>query len=248
MISIKFRIAALVMALVLMCSVGALGDEITFRGIPWESSMEEVERLLNMEYFFTYDENQMRRWEDIAYITNFEHYYDYSAGWYGYCFSGQMKVAGYPVSLDVYCMYTVDEDGQILRDKSESKLYAASYNFDVVDYEATYRDLKGKLTALYGECTETIETEEGIYVDGEKNGTYNSEFRISTWSGDNNTGIKLFCELSDLPNLILNHSQVLLCYGKTDVDSKLDALQNALANERLEKEQLERGSDNMEGL
>lgn len=249
------RVLAMIVCLVLLGSMApsALADEILFRGIPWGSSITEVDAALREEQGFSdglymSDEYYMRRWDNIESRFDVIHNDMYASGWHGSDYGDDdTVVAGYKVGrTQVYCAYGIGEEGTILRDEEDSIFYAASYAFDVLDFEATYYDLQAKLNSLYGECEETTYEGEGYYASATYSGRFNSFEMLSVWRGDNDTEVKLYCYVDDIEEIRYDEC-VALFYGKTDFDPHLDALQTAMYNEELAAEIASRSS-NTDGL
>lgn len=236
---------AVILVFLIVSSV-AYADEITFRDIPWDSSMSEIEKLLDLDFFYTYDEATIRRWKNITEKVDWEYINDYSDGWeYIYMGYGEhaIKVAGYDVIMNVACRYGIEENDEILKGKSDSVLCSASYSFDVIDHTAAYEDLKSKLTSLYGEGTETTDVLEGYYCGVKSSGEYHTTVKITTWIGENNTEAKLYCSVDDVDDPLLQNDSLALYYGKADEDKNIDRLQELLHIEALKREQESRSND-----
>lgn len=230
----------------LMISSVACAEEITFRGIPWGSSMSKVEESFDSDMFYTHDEATVRRWENITEQVDWEHLYDYPDGWEClYMGFGEyaMKVAGYDVIMSVACRYGIGENNEILKDKSDSVLCSASYTFDVIDYVAAYDDLKVKLTSLYGDGIETTDTDEGYYWGMNTSDEYHTTVKVTTWVGENDTEAKLYCSVDDVDDPLLQNDLLVLYYGKTSEDENIERLQKLLHVEALSNEQESRNDD-----
>lgn len=224
----------------------ACAEEITFRGIPWGSSMSEIEDSFDSDMFYTYDEATVRRWKNITEQVDWEHLYDYPDGWEClYMGFGEyaMKVAGYDVIMSVACRYDIGENDEILKDKSDSVLCSASYTFDVIDYVAAYDDLKAKLTSLYGDGIETTDTDEGYHWGMNTSGEYHTTVKLTTWVGENDTEAKLYCSVDDVDDPLLQNDLLVLYYGKTSEDENIERLQKLLHVEALSNEQESRNDD-----
>lgn len=226
----------------------ALADVILFRDIPWGTSISVVEQNIDLDYFFIHEEQNMRRWSAIEQPFDFEHINDYPAGWYGYSVGIEdFKVAGYNALPTVYCAYGMSDDGVILREAEDSIFYAGGYTFAVIDHKATYLDLKDKLESFYGMGEETISEGTSYYASANGNGEYAYKTCTVVWQGDNETQIKLYCMLSELNDPLLDENNVVLWYGKANMDAYLDKLQTAIYQEKLQKEKNNRNHD-MSGL
>ena len=231
--------------------VSANAEEILFRGIPWDSSMSDVKRALNVDYFFTRDDVIIRRWENIEETVDYKHMSDYPSGWiglyYGFGETG-LKVAGYNVaSMQVNCIYGMKDDTTVDRGIDNSRLCSAYYVFEVINYETSYDDLKAKLTSLYGEGVESEDFGSGYYASANGNGEYNYTCKTTTWIGENDTAVKLYLSFDDVDNPLLMNDQLALYYGNTTMDKEIDKLQELLYSEKLREENENRSLD-MDGL
>ena len=165
-------------------------DEILFRGIPWGTSLKELEDQGYLKDSYPYDDYLPYE----AYMTTHPSWRNalggctpYVSGFDCTCYPRDMKVAGYTVGyMSLYCHYAV-ENGKINKSEASSVLYAADYALTPEDYEAAYANLKSKLSDLYGDVKETVTYEEKVY-----NGIYCEVANAtSVWSGDNNTHVVL---------------------------------------------------------
>lgn len=233
----------------ILCSLlfsTAFADEITFRGIPWGSSMSRVEEKLSDKQLSVRDEAGMRRWENIQSVYDPNYFDEYPSGWSGDSWA-KTDVAGYDAYIKVYCAYDLKADGSVDRNKENSEFYAAKYDFSVMDYDTAYNALKSKLTSLYGTGKETVENYKPFYAFDGKSGYYHQEAKCTVWNGDNNTAVKLYCITEDLDIEILSSKTLSICYGKTDKDEDLDKLQKAIYQEKL-GEEYKRQSSSTNGL
>lgn len=245
------RLVCLVLVLMVCLTPCVLAEEITFRGIPWGSSMAEVEEALNLERLYVYSEDHPGKWE---YVHNQYSIYGipgYCSAWSAQSFSDELTVAGYSAYPSVYCVYGLAENGEVLRAKEDSVFYLGGYAFDVIDSRATFDDLKEKLTSVYGVGTETVEYDEVYRVSstgsGVSSGVYNKETRCVAWYGENNTGVKLCGVFSDNEAVGNGENYVSVWYGKTDMNDYLDELQAAIHGEMVEAENASR-STSIDGL
>ena len=175
---------------------------------------------------------------------DWEHIDDYPAGWQVYFLGLEgLKVAGYEAIGGAYCAYGLSDNGEVLKERQDSTLYAGGYVFTVIDHETAYLDLKAKLNGLYGEGVEEVEDGESWYATANGSGKYHYEVRCTTWNGDNNTQVKLHCTLSDLDDPLMDENNICLWYGKSDADEYLEKLQSALYQEKLHAEQGSRNED-----
>lgn len=241
----------LVLCLLLMLSLQALAvaDEITFRGIPWGSSLTEVEEYFSNLSIVDFDSEDVKR--DTILNDDYDVYSNnsYECCWHDFVFPhGSITVAGYDVNIHLYCFYGIDENGNVLREKEDSVFYAASYDLEVVDVETSYEDLVNKLTSLYGEGS--LQTSGGTVYYGSStgSGTYEYEERIMTWLGDNDTGVRIYCIVNDLEHSQGDPGSITIYYAKTDAWIELDKLQNALHQEAIANESANRDASDTSGL
>ncbi len=159
----KFALAITILVLVSSC---AFADEVTFRGIPWGSNVETLEKALKSDGVFISSMDGFavpypalfkisRSKQAFALLQDGVNQSREEIGWFTTAgFITPLKVAGYDVELiSAYSFYGLS-DGAISTEKKDSVFYAAEYTFDVRDKEAAYRDLKEKLTVLYGDPIE----------------------------------------------------------------------------------------------
>jgi len=198
--------------------------EILFRDMPWGTSYSDVDRL-----FPEFGDVYLRKGEeegspyDIRTIisteksSGFENEISAKATYY----ENDMKVAGYPINeVEFFFAYPV-MDGDVLDTDPDLKCYAARYQMipsDLVDAE---KDLKEKLSSLYGQPDFS-----DVYTSPYVNITY------TIWYGANNTGVALSRREIEL----FLPSDICINYFTLDGDDWLreasDARLNSLKNER----------------
>lgn len=130
-------------------------SEILFRDIPYGTSYTDVDEAMgdfNLMDMAGEDFSVMTV-DDIVlgdYQSMFE--FDYTdINIIGYALSNNVDVAGYtPEETRVFCAFT-PVDGILTRSNDDSALYGGQYQFIPADREQMTADLKGKLSALYGE-------------------------------------------------------------------------------------------------
>lgn len=248
----KLVVSTLILCILIRCS-SAVADEILFRGIPWGTSITELKGAISDDFdLYINDEQMMPYWDGIGDQTDsiLSLMFSSPSGWNGFdlFFSNQPLVAGYPLNgLRIYCAYGL-EDGKVLRDADDSVFYAAQYSFEAQDIQSVYDDLKGKLEALYGVGTETVEEGGGYYASQSGSGEYSTVEKTTIWYGDYNTGVNLSCSISDRdPAEDWTSNFITITYGKADVATMLDDLQSAIKQELLQNEQDNR-NDSTDGL
>ena len=211
---------------------GIRKTEILFRDIPWYSTKKDVE-----EDFFP-DGAEAAGWmsnRNEIYWTDEDDFFGDSMlpkymdqagvhGWYS-----NITVAGYTPSSTMACYIYPVTDGTIIRSDDDAQLYVAWYSFygdDFLDYDAIFKDLKGKLDLLYGE---SYDSSGSIYVQ-------------QSWKDEQGNEIKLCTdEKQDF---------VTLTYVAGGSVDKLTEMQNCLEQEKktLEEEERAKNIANTDGL
>ncbi len=244
------RVVTVLLVLVMMCGV-ALADEILFRGIPWGANIIDAESVIDAipdcDIYYV-DEYNMPYWEKHSALSiGLDASSDYntgymmavmSMGWISPDAFQEFKVGGHTVEyMNLYFRFGLTDEG-ISRDKEDSVLILAEYDFDSLDYAGAYDDLKAKLTSLYGEGKETVEESEGMgwSEDGEFE-KFGVVRRVTVWDGDNNTSVKLESSTSTLPveDDMWNH-YMNLAYGKTDEKKNIDLIDDYVKLENIKSE------------
>lgn len=153
----------LALVLVLLGCVPAFASDvysepITFRGIPWASTLQEVrDGLDGADIHPSMDFNFWCPMIDHLYQTA-QMSDNYVKGEVGFLIIasnsafGNLKVAGYePSVINLWFVYTADETGALAKNAAHSAFYSADYEIDPADPEFAYNDLTEKLTSLYGD-------------------------------------------------------------------------------------------------
>ncbi len=223
-------------------STPAFADEILFRGIPWYASMTDVKASFSDDSIIVAETDEALQVYYSKIDGNMHNaslgMTRYPAGWVAYSYlEGQdFKVAGYGLSdMTFYCCYGLDEN-RVNRKSDNSRLYLASYTFGVVDKRGAFEDLKAKLSSIYGEGKESSES--GFsYIIEEADLKENeiTEYRAE-WNGDNNTAAVLVFSESELSNDDLFHHYLVLTYGKTDSDTMVQSVCDAVEAECVAQE------------
>ncbi|MDD5791480.1 MAG: hypothetical protein PUD22_02720 [Erysipelotrichaceae bacterium] len=240
----KKIICTIFIAILVLNCITAIADEITFRDIPWGVSMSEIERQLGSDTLYVLEDTQIRRWKGIEEEFDTGHMSDYPDGYEAYYFGDNgIKVAGYDVQPIIYCVYGMTDSGEVLMGKDQSVFYMAQYQFDVIDHESAYLDLKEKLSSLYGKGYNKQSSETGIYATESSSGRYSKTLTATTWLGDNGTAVELYCVMYDKPDASPTGNIVAICYGKPEMDAYIDSLQEAIYQQNLETEHSSRSSD-----
>lgn len=188
------RIVALIVAVLMFFSACACADEVMFRGIPWGSNVETLEKTLKSDgaYISSIDGFAVpypalfkisHSKQGFASMQDGTKQSREEIGWYTTAFfMTPLKVGGYEVeSISAYSFYGLT-NGVISKEKKKSVFYAAEYTFDVRDKEAAYKDLKEKLTILYGESTETEDKDVLTSFASETPTEMNAKMFVSVWN------------------------------------------------------------------
>ena len=219
-------------------------NEILFREIPWGTDPNEANKLMGGDLLLS----------ENYYIKDWACAYDVFSP--GVCQGGHAligsvdEVAGYPVFMTtLYFMYP--PEAEIDRSIERSEFYLANYQLDVIDVDAAYDDLKNKLNVLYGVGQEEINTvthSQWSVAGSSYSGRYDTLERCTTWLGGNNTQVVLMCSsLADDVD-VLSGNFLLLTYGKTDIDQRLEFLSNAIWKDLQQTEESNRDPENHNGL
>lgn len=170
--------------------------EIVFRGIPWGTSMAELEKMKMFDYFGSYD-SSMPFEENFATVPDWRLAFggtEFHTGHKAICavYGDGLKVGGYKVTgINLYCMYGT-KYGALNREKDASQFFAADYEFDPIDYKAAYYNLQEKLTDLYGEGEVKTESAESFFLVDKGCFDYTQIGVITIWNGKNDTHVLLF--------------------------------------------------------
>ncbi len=257
----KYLSVSLIIILLFSCfSISSAEDrkEITFRGIPWGTSIAEIEKMSTWNYVYSY-EDEMPFESDFLIQSTWRSFSgtEFNAGYEGtaFFFDKDIKVGGYEVSdITFFCMYGVD-DGALNKDKAASELYAAEYHFDLLDYQAAYTDLKGKLTDLYGIGTSESLSEESWFYTTEGMIDYTNSGEYTIWDGLNNTHVLIFATwIEDEDSLADKVDEftrdmvkfLYITYYKGDVDQALTTISNL--ERQIERQQESQNSGGYDGL
>lgn len=239
----KGFIFLLVVSLLLTCAYGFAEEEkkeITFRGIPWGSSIPDYlsaiakdslsgnpSKIYNIYSWENKEGNDMD--ESVSVIED--------GGYYVNSYPKAMSVAGVPVErIYAYFMFTFD-DNALFTDEEKVSLYKAEYDLAPVDIGETFDILTTKLTGLYGQGTKAHGSQKYI------NTTYTDDYDTVTWYGPNDTGVRLFTHYR-AENGAKEYRSLSLIYGKTNSVDLFKELTEAMAREQ-KKEML---TDNTDGL
>ena len=149
-----FALAVMLCLVFLMSSVSAdTKEEITFRGIPWESSVEDTLSSLKKEFKSGMISNSEFIQASVADEYTYVIHYNIKAP--------GLKVAGFPVkgdyitdniNLELFFLAKLDESQSSVSEK-EGKLVGAKYvniYSDSMSFDSLSAELEKKLNGLYG--------------------------------------------------------------------------------------------------
>ncbi len=209
------KILCLVLALMLL-SCAALAEsekEITFQGVKWGSSIEEMGKIWVSNGFVFEHFSPEPEWVShmsTEYLTN-ENTIDVSMtadgyeavggrAWHGWTWFDGAKIAGYDIR-EIQTFWACDED--------DSALLAVKVILKVNDKAAAYDDLVAKLTSLYGE--------------GQNVKHY---AQVNAWLGANNTAVLITADGHNTASELLTErsgDRLALIYGTLDAQNILEA-------------------------
>lgn len=139
-----------------------------------------------------------------------------------------------------------------LKEKKDSVFYAAEYTFNVRDKEAAYKDLKEKLSILYGNAIETEENDVLTSFASETPTKINAKMYMSVWNvrADDVTVI-LNMECNDGAEEDINASVwyncLTLSYVKTSYESQIQKV-DAVMGGYLDNAEKENAVSDFDGL
>ena len=211
---------AILLFVLLLASVSCFAEstepaEILFRGIPWGSTLSEVqEQFPNVSWSKPNEDSAFAVMKDL--LDKRARYFDGKVQCRTYTYSlKDFKVAGYEVdSITLWCAFTPDESGFLPKDTNHTKFYKANYRISPKDLDAVTTDLINKLTSIYGEVAEHTTSgpiiEENHYI----------------WYGANNTAVSLQTE-----KYSSGSTDIHIWYATLDGDQYLQDALNALIAE-----------------
>lgn len=204
-------IAALLISFCAFAS-NSYDKEFTFLGIAWGSDISAVKETLNEQGLSHYYGNYFVRVPDWdfknqillgMYETCSD---DYGESLFCYSFENGFNIAGYsPDNISFHFLY---DSASYSKDNPRTVLVDTIIYFNIHDPYEAYKDLKNKLTTLYGQPT--------TYQSSDMQYDY-----LSVWYGSNNTGIILQCSMSKTNK---DAYLVRLTYGKTNTRKMIDSL------------------------
>lgn len=195
--------------------------EITFQDTSWGTSYTEIDKK-----FSSYDMYDMRgslfKTFSIEEVIKDEggidfEYHDINV--VGNTYSPESKVAGYTTTDVTFYFAYKPVNGILTKELSDTKLYAARYEFATSDLDSMEADLTSKLSGLYGEPEDT---------DAGEN-MWGTEFKYVYWYGANDTAVVLIVHHPSV-NTFLSEDSVRLVYYTKQGDQWLQEASDAEAN------------------
>lgn len=202
-------------------------DGISFRGIPWFSTLEYTESQLGT--IPTYQNRGEVYRKGYIYSYGGHNKSDVIEGDTGCRHHYSLKVAGYQPTSSRACYIFPIVDGRIIRDPSLAQLYMGYYTFDgdsFGDLSKVYDDLSGKLNALYGE---------GV-------GAQYAYYLETTWRDEAGNYTVLYFHTGA--------SYMVLAYIAAEAEQRLDEMAAAYLNEKTLEDDILRNKNlnNTDGL
>jgi len=194
--------------------------EITFQDTSWGTSYTDIDKKFSSFNMYDMRGGLIKTYSVDEVIKDdggidFE-YHDINV--VGNTFSPESKVAGYTTTgVTFYFAYT-PVNKILTKELSDTKLYAAKYEFATSDLEVIAADLTSKLSGLYGEPDDT-DTGENMW---------GTEFKYIYWFGANNTGVTLIVHHPTV-NTFLSEDSVCLVYYTRQGDQWLQEASDAEA-------------------
>ena len=236
------KILCLVLTTMLLLSCSALAEEkeITFQGIPWRCSIQEMGKVMLEKKLIKEGSEHTARdnfkpsswldWNGITYLTN-----DNGIGYFRTPLSGDTrKVTGHFDMVDRF----MEEDTKIAGyevgkidaafaryENDKSELLSFCIFLMTENGEEAFNDLTAKLSTLYGEPESHVFTPDPLF--GYLLTSNVAEKTINAWKGANNTAVLLFPGNIERANGIYSFNTpsqcVSLIYGTLDAQAILDA-------------------------
>ena len=215
--------------------------EILFMDLPWGTSFTKVNELhgelgiwgISGEEFktFSVDEVLLGDYKGID--------FDYGdINIIGNCQNSEIEIAGYTTNeITLYFAYDI-MDGVLKKTENESSLYGGQYIFNTENLDGMSKDLIEKLTALYGEPSKTTKE-----ID-----LWQNEYTYTWWYGQNDTVLVLKTLNSENDTSDLYDDEITISYAWLKGDELLQQASDLLKQEAKDKEELNYGNQNTNGL
>lgn len=203
-------------------------DGISFRNIPWFSTLESIESTLGqVSKYRSADDLRRLSYTDYSGVSSGRDRVDGDLGC-NISYSG-LSVAGYTPSSTRICYIFPIVEGQIVREFELAQMYMGYYEFedeDCGDLVSIYDDLGNKLEKLYGEGK----------------GSSDENFTNIVWQDADSNKIRL--------QVNGKATYLTLAYVASTADSRLDEMDEAYAVEKKQAEDAVRyeNINNTDGL
>lgn len=213
-------------------------EEIVFRGIPWGTSYENATSQVPDVNFVSYQGESIKTYSVEEIVYGFGIRFEYTdINIKAHNLFGSVCIAGYDTSsVDLFFAY-VPVDGSLTKLDRDSALYAASYEFDPIDTKAMAKDLKEKLSAMYGDPSETSHGED--FWGGAVDYTY--------WYGANDT-LLVLCVDDESESRWKLSERIRIVYAWREGDRLLQEASDCLEREAIASEKSKFGNGNTNGL
>lgn len=219
-----------------------LDKEITFMDIPWGTTFKIVDEIhgeldlwgISGEGYktFSVDDIALGEYKGI----DFE-YDDINV--IGHCRNNEIEVAGYVTSdVNMYFLYTINENNFLNQEESDSILYGAQYIFEAKNLESMTTDLKQKITSVYGEPQKT--TTDTDWMKNVSTYTY--------WYGQNDTLLVMKSFNTENGTSDLYEDEITLSYVWLKGDYYLQTASDWLKQKAIQEEESNYGNKNTDGL
>lgn len=213
-------------------------EEILFRDIPWGTNYENATSQVPEVNFVSYQGESIKTYSVEEIVYGFGIRFEYTdINIKAHNLFGSICVAGYDTSsVDLFFAYVPVGDSLSRLDK-DSALYAASYEFNPIDTKAMAKDLKEKLSAMYGDPSETSHGED--FWGGAVDYTY--------WYGANDT-LLVLCVDDESESRWKLSERIRIVYAWREGDRLLQEASDCLEREAIAGEKSKFGNGNTNGL
>ena len=235
-----------------VCADGNTANQIKFRDFDFGVSIDQLEESFNQPKVHTYtnEEALSPYWSTLKsnmFVVSAPSYY---TGWsvLSASYDNGINVAGYDVSdVYMYAHYGIDQNGKLLREKENSVFYLGVYYFNVIDIPSAYKDLREKLTSLYGSSDEITDSGDIFFAGVNGSGSYTVYTSMSEWNDDDGGAIKLISSTTNDEKNGAMETYLILAYGDTNADKTIDQIAEIVKQEMIAEEAGNR-SNSMNGL
>lgn len=200
------------LSLVVGTSCAETKEEIKFRDFEWGGNYNETAlKIEGLDYPLKFDDGGLTAGQSVDQVINETgtlynaKYHIHGCASSGFSNDAKINVAGYTTrALYLYYAFPV-ENGVILANQDDAKFYCGEYCFVTTEPDLMIKDLKGKMTDLYGQC------------DAEKT---KGDLTSYCWYGANKTVVALV--LDNHYDYLYSAYNVKLIYGWYGGDDLLE--------------------------